>query len=233
MSRVSNLYRLQSLDSELDEAHKHLDQIEAVLRTSREVDAARTRVEAAQSVLQEARRLLLAAEGEVAGQQNKIRETERRLYSGEVHSPKELKDLEDEAASLKRFLTVLEDRQLQAMMTQEESEGSYSSAHAELATAEAARGSQEGDLRAELGSLRATLERLEAQREAAVALITAEDIETYDGLRRSRRGTAVARLDGSTCGRCGVAPSQARIDAARSGEEIVLCGNCGRILYTG
>jgi predicted nucleic acid-binding Zn-ribbon protein len=58
-------------------------------------------------------------------------------------------------------------------------------------------------------------------------------METYDGLRRSRRGTAVARLDGSTCGRCGVEPSQARIDAARTGEEIVMCGNCGRILYTG
>jgi uncharacterized protein len=233
MSRVSNLYRLQTLDSELDEAHKRLEQIEAVLRASPEVDAARTRAEAAQAELQEARRLLLTAEGEVAGQQNKIRETERRLYSGEVHSPKELKDLEDEAASLKRFLTVLEDRQLQAMVTQEEAEGSSSSARAALATVEAARGSQEGDLRAELGSLRATVERLEAQREAAVALITAEDIETYAGLRRSRRGTAVARLDGATCGRCGVAPSQARIDAARTGEEIVLCGNCGRILYTG
>jgi predicted nucleic acid-binding Zn-ribbon protein len=233
MSRVSSLYRLQSLDHELDAARERLGQIEATLASSPEVTAARQRADAAQAALREAHRTLTAAEAEVGTQQNKIRETERRLYSGEVQSPKELKDLENDAASLKRYLTVLEDRQLQVMVAEEEAEGALSKARASLAEAEGARGQQEGELGGERAGLLATVERLEAQREAAIALITPEDIDTYDGLRRTRRGTAVARLDGTTCSRCGVAPSQARIDAARTGEDIVMCGNCGRILYTG
>ncbi|MCX6025498.1 MAG: hypothetical protein NTY23_04430 [Chloroflexi bacterium] len=233
MSRVSNLFRLQSLDLELDRARTRLAAIEALLAVSPEVDAARQRESVARAARQDAHRALAKAEGEVGSQQSKFRETERRLYSGEVHSPKELKDLENEAASLKRFLGVLEDRQLQAMLAQDEAERDQATARAALDVAQATRGQQEGELHQERAGLAATVERLQAQREAAVTLITPEDQETYDTLRRTRRGTAVARLDGSTCGRCGVAPSQARIDAARTGEEIVLCGNCGRILYTG
>jgi hypothetical protein len=233
MSRVSNLFRLQSLDLERDGARTRLAAIEALRAVSPEVDAARQRESVARAARQDAHRALAKAEGEVGSQQSKFRETERRLYSGEVHSPKELKDLENEAASLKRFLGVLEDRQLQAMLAQDEAERDHAAARAALDVAEATRGQQEGELHQERAGLAATVERLQAQREAAVALITPEDQETYDTLRRTRRGTAVARLDGSTCGRCGVAPSQARIDAARTGEEIVLCGNCGRILYTG
>jgi len=233
MSRVSNLFRLQSLDHELDRARTRLAEIQALLAVSPEVDAARQRESAARAALQDALRALVKAEGEVGSQQSKSRETERRLYSGEVHSPKELKDLENEGVSLKRFLGVLEDRQLQVMVAQDEAERDHAATRAALDLVEAARGQKEGELHQEGAGLAATVERLQAQREAAVALITPEDQETYDTLRRKRRGTAVARLDGSTCGRCGVAPSQVRIDAARTGEEIVLCGNCGRILYTG
>lgn len=233
MSRVSNLFRLQLLDHELDRARTRLGEIEALLAVSSEVEAARQRESTARAALQDARRALVKAEGEVGAQQSKFHETERRLYSGEVHSPKELKDLENEAASLKRFLGVLEDRQLQEMVAQDEAEGVHAAVRAELEVVEAVRGQQEGELHQERAGLAATVERLQAQREAAVALITPEDQATYDTLRRTRRGAAVARLDGSTCGRCGVAPSQVRIDAARTGEEIVMCGNCGRILYTG
>jgi hypothetical protein len=233
MSRVSNLYRLQLLDHDLDAARTRLAEITALLATSPEVDAARRQETAAQAALQGAHLALVKAEGEVGTQQSKLRETERRLYSGEVKNPKELKDLENDAASLKRFLGVLEDRQLQAMVAQDEAEGEHAAARSALDIVEAARGQEEDQLHQEGAGLAATVERLSAQREAALALVNPEDLETYDTLRRTRRGTAVARLDGSTCGRCGVAPSQVRIDAARTGEEIVMCGNCGRILYTG
>lgn len=233
MSRVSNLYRLQLIDHELDTARTRLAEITARLAVSPEVDAARRQETAAKAALHESHLALVKAEGEVSALQTKLRETERRLYSGEVHNPKELKDLENELASLKRFLGVLEDRQLQAMVAQDEAEGQHAAAQSALDVVGAARGHEEGELHQERAALVATVERLTAERGAAVTLVAPEDLETYDTLRRTRRGTAVARLDGTTCGRCGVAPSQARIDAARTGEEIVMCGNCGRILYTG
>ncbi len=233
MSCVSNLYRLQQIDHELDAARTRLAEITTWLAVSPEVDVARRHETAAKAALHESHLALVKSEGEVSTQQTKLRETERRLYSGEVHNPKEMKDLENELASLKRFLGVLEDRQLQAMVAQDEAEGQHGAAQSALDVVGAARGQEEDELHQERAGLVATVERLSAEREAAVSLVTPEDLETYGTLRRTRRGTAVARLDGSTCGRCGVAPSQVRIDAARTGEEIVMCGNCGRILYTG
>jgi predicted nucleic acid-binding Zn-ribbon protein len=81
--------------------------------------------------------------------------------------------------------------------------------------------------------LQADISRLELQREAALSEIGPDDLLVYTGLRKSKRGLAVVRLDAGSCAACGVAPSTSRIDSAQSGQEIVQCSNCGRILYLG
>jgi predicted nucleic acid-binding Zn-ribbon protein len=40
----------------------------------------------------------------------------------------------------------------------------------------------------------------------------------------------VSTLEDGACTACGVAPSSSRIQSARQGNELILCGNCGRIL---
>ena len=47
---------------------------------------------------------------------------EKRLYSGTVTNTKELQDLQDEGVALKRRIVALEDRQLEAMIAQEDAE---------------------------------------------------------------------------------------------------------------
>jgi predicted nucleic acid-binding Zn-ribbon protein len=55
----------------------------------------------------------------------------------------------------------------------------------------------------------------------------------YDRLRPAKKGRAVALLEDGVCTACGVAPSSSRIQSARQGNDLVLCGNCGRILCAG
>ncbi len=55
-------------------------------------------------------------------QKVKIEQTEATLYGGKVRNPKELQDLQNEAAALKRYLAVLEDRQLEQMIALEDVE---------------------------------------------------------------------------------------------------------------
>jgi predicted nucleic acid-binding Zn-ribbon protein len=232
VTRISNLFRLQTLDSQIDSHQTRLSEIEAGLQHHPELDRARAEEEDARLRLEEAKKDLRRTEEETRGQQQKIAETDKTLYGG-GKSPKELQDLQEESSALRRYLSVLEERQLQSMMRCEESEKA-------MAAAQAARGEQERvksvldeKLIAERNSLRTTLETIGYQREAAVSPVTAADLEKYMALRRSKHGMAVVRFDSGACGACGVAPSSARIDSARSGQEIIQCGNCGRILYMG
>jgi predicted nucleic acid-binding Zn-ribbon protein len=233
VTRISNLFRLQTLDSQMDSHRSRLAGIDTEWNLHPELDQARAEEEAARSALETARHALRRAEEETRKQQQRIADTDKTLYGGGVRNPKELQDLQEEAASLRRYLAVLEERQLQAMMEFEDGEKTLSDAQQRREDQERRRTETESKLRAERESLQASLSTLEVQREAAVSAVSAEDQEKYSAVRRSKRGVAVVRLEAGSCTGCGVTPSSARIDSARSGQELVQCGNCGRILYLG
>jgi predicted nucleic acid-binding Zn-ribbon protein len=233
VTRVSNLFRLQNLDSQIDSHQARLSEIEAGLKHHPELDRARTEEEAARALLESAKQDLRGAEEEARNQQQRISETEKTLYGGGVGNPKELQDLQEESASLRRYLSVLEERQLHAMLQCEESEKTVSSAQSARQEQERAQSAQEEKLLAERTILQTTLETIGFQREVAVSAVAAEDLERYTALRRSKHGLAIVRFESGACGACGVTPSSTRMDSARSGQEIIQCGNCGRILYMG
>jgi predicted nucleic acid-binding Zn-ribbon protein len=233
VTRVSNLFRLQTLDSQIDSHAARLAEIDIQLREHPELDRARAEEDAARSAHGSAGQVARRAEEETRRQQQRIDETEKTLYGGGVRNPKELQDLQDEAASLRRYLSVLEERQLQAMMQLEEAEKSVSAAEAARRERERLRSEEEAGLRERRAAEQNALATLSMQREAALSAVSAEDQEKYTALRQSKHGVAVVRLEADSCSGCGVAPSATRIDSARSGQDIVQCGNCGRILYLG
>jgi predicted nucleic acid-binding Zn-ribbon protein len=233
MTRVSSLFRLQSLDSQIDSHQSRLAEIDADLKRHPELDLARAEEEAARALLESARQTLHHAEEETRRQQNRIAETDKTLYGGAVRNPKELQDLQEEAASLRRYQAVLEERQLQNMMQSEAAEKTVAEAEQQREELERRRSSEEAGLHAEQKTHLGALATLDMQREAMVPAIPAEDLEKYSTVRRAKRGLAVVRMDGGSCAGCGVAPSTSRVDSARSGQDIIQCSNCGRILYLG
>jgi uncharacterized protein len=233
VTRVSNLFRLQTLDSQIDSHQARLSEIETNLGQHPELDHARTEEESARARLEDAKKELRLAEEEARGQQQRIAENDKKLYGGGVTNPKELQDLQEESASLRRYLSVLEERQLHAMMQCEESEKAVAGAEAARQEQEQLRSVRDEKLLAEKSAVQSTLETIGFQREAGVEAVNPEDLERYTALRKSKHGMAVVRFENGACGACGVNPSSARIDSARSGQEIVQCGNCGRILYMG
>ena len=102
----------------------------------------------------------------------------------------------------------------------------------ELKALEAEVARQHGTLLEERAKLQTSLERLQSNREAVSSSIPPADQALYDRLRLAKKGRAVSRMEDGSCGACGVAPSSSRIQNARQGNELVLCGNCGRILVS-
>jgi predicted nucleic acid-binding Zn-ribbon protein len=233
MSQPFQLYRLQQLDSQIDQAQARLDKIELALSDNRELMEAESQAEQTSSALEERRKAMQRAENEVKAQRLKIEQTESTLYGGKVRNPKELQDLQNETAALKRYLGTLEDRQLEQMIAYEEAEGEYQLAVERRDQVRAQKSARDQKLSGEQASIIDEIGRLQVERQAATTSIPEADLKLYAQLRQQRRGVAVARVIDTYCSACGSTLSAALLHAARSPNQLTRCDSCGRILYTG
>ena len=233
MSQPFKLYRLQNVDSQIDNVNARLQEIEKVLNDNNAIRRSEIILDAKQIQLDTARKSLRRAEDNVLAQQIKIEQTEATLYGGMVRNPKELQDLHNEAAALKRYLRVLEDRQLEAMIGMEDAEPDYKTASSTLDKLQKDKAQLDDELTKEEKYLLHEMERLENERHMEVASITNEDLTLYDNLRVKRRGVAVAKATDKTCAAYGSTLTTALLQAARSPNKITRCESCWRILYGG
>jgi uncharacterized protein len=233
MSNSSNLYRLQQVDSHLDQSRSRLVEIESILNDSTVITEANGLVVVSESALMAGQKNLRHIEIQVSDQKFKIEQNESTLYGGRIRNPKELQDLQTEAVALKRYLNVLEDRQLEAMLEVEELEQTHKEALMNLNQVRGRFEEEHAHLRAERARLNLQVEKLSLERQAAISSISAEDQLLYDQLRQSRNGVAVTRVVDQSCSACGSMLTPALAQSAHSINQIVRCTSCSRILYAG
>lgn len=233
VSRVSSLYRLQQLDLELDKLNVRLDEIERLLQDTSETRRLKDELTRAETELMAVRNSAQSAEHAVLTQRDKIKSTEAKLYGGQVQNPKELQDLQAESESLKRYLETLEDRYLEAMLEQDQAQETHDALQQSLEQATAAQSSLNTELAEERQQIGQQQADLAAAREAAAAGVSREDRQTYAQLRQRLGGVAIASMQDNSCSMCGLTLSAATQQAARSGDELVRCSQCHRVLYGG
>ena len=231
MSQVRQLVHLQQLDTQLDQAKKRLEEINLALNDTSAVRLATARAEKAAGILTDARLALKRAEQDVGVQQEKIERNQKALYSSTNKSPKELEDLQMESGALRRYLSVLEDRQLEAMLTFEEAESASQTADQTLSETKQKAAAENVDLSAEQDDLTSRVADLESSRENAVSPIAPDMLADYEKLRQTRMGVAVSQMKDGGCSVCGANLSAAQAQAARSPSKVTHCEVCGRILY--
>jgi predicted nucleic acid-binding Zn-ribbon protein len=232
MSRASSLLQLQAVDLEMDSCKARLSTIEAALGDNPAIRAAQRGLQAAEAELRTTRSAVQTLEHENQALSEKISEISERTYSGGVTQPKVLQDLQKDLESLNRRRGGLEEQQFEALLAAEAAEARQLALQNELKALEAEVARQHGTLLEERAKLQTSLERLQSNREAVSSSIPPADQALYDRLRLAKKGRAVSRMEDGSCGACGVAPSSSRIQSARQGNELVLCGNCGRILVS-
>jgi len=233
MNQAFHLARLQKVDLQIDHLNVRLKEIDRLLKENTAVREAEKSVNDAESDAGQSRRLLKSAEDSVEAQRIKIETNESALYGGKIRNPKELQDLQNDIASLKRHLSTLEDEQLNAMLALEESEAALKKASAVLVAVQGLFISQNADLAGERSKINENLQRLTGEREAAVKPLTDESIAIYRRLRELKRGIAVSLAEDGACTACGSELRPEEMQSARSPNTIIFCASCGRILYSG
>lgn len=231
MSAALGLYRLQQVDSQIDQIQARLKAIQQTLENDVVLRAANEKLMSADGKHKDAERALKLSESEVEKQQIKIQQTEASLYGGKVHNPKELQDLQKDIISLKRYLETLEERQLEAMFGAENAEKDLQTAKADLERVQSNLKEQNKDLTKESETLRKDLERLNSERQAVVTDIAIQTLNVYDQLRKQKRGIAITTIADNSCEACGTTLTPSQQQTARSTSQLFHCPTCGRILF--
>lgn len=232
MSEVLNLYRLQQLDLQLDRIKARLEQIENALKDDQRVKAAQAKLDEAQAEAKARRSALRQIENKVEDQRLKRKMTQASLFGGKVKNPKVLQELQMESEALNRYISQLEDEQLEAMIASETADETLQKADKAFQQAKASTIEENASLVGEKTKLGDDLERLLREKEAVLQSIPPASMELYEKLRKMNRGIAVAATSDGGCSLCGQALTPADLQSVRAANTFVFCPSCGRILFS-
>lgn len=232
MSRAESIYRLQLLDTELDATRKRLHEIDTALQGSPALLHTRAEMDRAARELHEAHSALRALELDSQALDDKIQEEEGRLYAGAIRSPKEMLDVQHEIASLKKRRGDMDEALLTAMERVEQGRADEANCRAALAQAEAHFADDGAHLREERAKLVTAAQADLERRKALTGAIPAQDLTLYTTIQGKKPNrVALALVRSGACAQCGEVASSQLVQQARTGTALVVCSNCGRILY--
>jgi predicted nucleic acid-binding Zn-ribbon protein len=231
MTWINDLRRLQETDTALDSRRGSLADAEAHLGETEELIELRARVQELAAALSVARGDQKDVELEADELKSKITPAETKLYSGAIKNPKELADLQADIDQLKRHLSAVEDRDLEALTRLEAADNAHKAAAAELAALESAWADDQAALAARIKVLTAEVAEYDAQRREEAEEIAPEMLRTYDHTRIAHQGRALAKLDRNLCTGCRISLPTNIVNKARIGNALVQCPNCERILH--
>jgi len=231
MSRSYYLYKLQLVDLQIDNALARVSAIKDQINDNLEIEKAKQVLAEQVESRDLSQNKLSSAEQSVNSQKIKIEQTESTLYSGTVKNPKELQALQEEVQALKRYLTILEDRYLDAMIDFEEKQEKFFKAQNSVEMLTNEKANLVETLNAENDKLSQRIEALTIERKQLLPKIDADDIRLYEDIRKSKKGVAVSKIVDKACGACGTTLTAALYQAAKSPSKLVRCATCKRILY--
>jgi predicted nucleic acid-binding Zn-ribbon protein len=231
MSRSHVLHELQQTDLELEAVARRLAEIAASLGESEALRLTRQEAAAAEADLHACHGRAIDLDLEVGSLGERIKANEQKLYSGRVTSPKELSNLQDDIASLKRWRSKKEEEQLEAMLAEEAAQVRLAAAQTALTETTAAWQAGQVDLLTEEERQLEEQARLAARRTELAETAGAEDVALYERLRQRKGGRAVAVIRSGLCQACRMTPPSNQVQQASTGSELVFCNNCGRIMH--
>ena len=230
MSEVSQLYKLQVIDTEIREKTQRLREVLKAQKGNETLQAANQQAETAVSQLRIRQTRHKDLSLELEGLNSKVKSSENRLYSGKVKNTKELTDLQSEIGSLERRRGVLEEEILEAMLMIEEAQSETEKSQQALAEIQAEWDKKTASFKQEQNELALRIHTLNGIRQEQVSVISAAALAEYQRAAQKKGGIAVARLRVNQCMACQISTSANKVKEAREG-KMVFCGGCGRILY--
>ena len=225
------LFQLQEIDTAIDIANRRIKEIEIILADESLISQAKELVEQHEENLQKQKTLFNSIDNDLQSKKIKKAQSESSLYGGSISNSKELQDLQKEIASLSAYIAKSEDELMAKYVELENVEKELVEVKENLHTKLSEFESQKSLLNGEKNNLAHSIQNLLGKRESVITPIETAILESYESLRRSKNGIAVARLQDDSCSSCGASLTANQCQQARSQVKLFNCPSCGRFLY--
>lgn len=153
------------------------------------------------------------------------------LQQFQTKKNEEYKALSHEIDTCKQKIKELEDQQLDLMEQAEALQREMAGAGSEAVAINKQAEGQLAELAGREQSLRAELGALETNRGQLTDDIDEQTLRRYEHLLRNKHDKMVVGIEHGVCGGCHTRFPVQLVVSCRAAKELVLCPNCGRILY--
>ena len=155
---------------------------------------------------------------------------EAQLYSGEITNPRDLESLGQEVTHARELLEEQDGELLQLSVQAEESQNKRDSLERELSESRTTWEVRQAELQSQVEGWTSEVDSLLIQRKDLVDTLDPSAVQRYEGLRKTKGGVAVAKVERGLCQGCRMALPTQQQQRVRIGRQTVLCSSCGRIL---
>ncbi len=224
------LLELQRLDSEIQAAAEALEAIPRLLETidkkSSATDCIVTASREKLTLNQKKRRDL---EGGIKDLKTVIAKFKRQL--NEVKSNKEYTALLKEIEETQSRIDGLEESIIAEMINADDIEGEIKTSLHKKTQEEESLNKEKKSLQDKVREIQGRQDGLVAEKQALLPKIDKDLFALYDNIFKKRGGLAISPLKGEFCSLCHMRIRPQMINEVIARKELILCENCGRILY--
>ncbi len=228
MSLPEQLHKLQRIDLDLQRKQQELDEAKNRLSDNKALVAAESRLSSEKEQLADLRTSQKTSEWELEDLQEKARQTNSKLYGGTTKNPKELVNLEKEAAMLKSQISRKEDPLLGLMSQAEETAARVNASAEEFERLKEEWQQTQETLGLRKSEVETVLGRLGETRAGLAKQIDSEVLDLYERIRLTKE-LAVVKIERGRCQGCHITVPTSQWQKAKAG-NIVQCSSCNRIL---
>jgi predicted nucleic acid-binding Zn-ribbon protein len=143
----------------------------------------------------------------------------------------EFSALNHEIEHAEKEISALEDSELELMEAYDKGQVEVTAAQKELMAFTEKAKIKKSELEKRAAALASELIKAEEQRAAAEKTVPEEALARYRRILKSKRDVAIVPMRGGSCGGCHMKVTSQTVLSAKAGEELVACGNCGRLVY--
>lgn len=230
MASIKQLYDLQKVDLELDWRRTRLVEIDRLLGDEKMLKSLKAGLARLEMEAQRTRSDQMNLDLIINEFDEKITQSEAKLYGGQVKLTRELQDLQADIEMIKRQRGEQEDLLLVVLDQVDEARKAFDNASAKLSKWEAAWHAEQQSMGAERAVLNVEMTDLQANRDLRATGTPGTELALYEQVRKTHQGKAVAVLRGSTCDACRVGIPNRQVQDARISDKPVRCPHCGLIL---
>ena len=230
LPELQTLRGIQSLDMQIAGCDQALSRVPAeIAEIDREIEAVRTRWTAAEDARAEASANRRRAEGELEDAEAAVSKYSDQLLG--ARSNVEYSGLQQQIASTKKRIGDLEEQILGLLDDGDRLEERAAAQKREFEQSRAALETRKDGVRTEAREQERRRKTLRSDREARSSGLSPELSARYERIRQARHGLAIARAQGERCGACNVRLRPQLFEEVRTGEAILNCESCSRILF--